>query len=110
MQHVKIGDIYENSKVVRVDKGSGLLLEVPSIPESTPAFVSVCSFWITYNVRNLYMKFECLQYQSSLTQSGQMIMIIEFIGDRYLILLKKRFKNLRKSTRKEIMSVFGFLG
>jgi rRNA biogenesis protein RRP5 len=39
--HVKIGDIYENSKVVRVDKGSGLLLEVPSIPESTPAFVSI---------------------------------------------------------------------
>ncbi|XP_050889159.1 rRNA biogenesis protein RRP5 [Lathyrus oleraceus] len=39
--HVKIGDIYENSKVVRVDKGPGLLLEVPSIPESTPAFVSI---------------------------------------------------------------------
>ncbi|XP_058758623.1 rRNA biogenesis protein RRP5-like [Vicia villosa] len=39
--HVNIGDIYENSKVVRVDKGSGLLLEVPSIPESTPAFVSI---------------------------------------------------------------------
>ncbi|XP_061360719.1 rRNA biogenesis protein RRP5 isoform X2 [Gastrolobium bilobum] len=39
--HVKIGDIYDNSKVVRVDRGSGLLLEVPSIPESTPAFVSI---------------------------------------------------------------------
>ncbi|CAL0321523.1 unnamed protein product [Lupinus luteus] len=39
--HVKIGDIYDDSKVVRVDKGSGLLLEVPSIPESTPAFVSI---------------------------------------------------------------------
>ncbi|CAJ1967373.1 unnamed protein product [Sphenostylis stenocarpa] len=39
--HVKIGDIYDNSKVARVDKGSGLLLEVPSIPESTPAFVSI---------------------------------------------------------------------
>lgn len=39
--HVKIGDIYDNSKVVRVDKGSGLLLEVPSIPEPTPAFVSI---------------------------------------------------------------------
>ncbi|KAK7268213.1 hypothetical protein RIF29_20906 [Crotalaria pallida] len=38
--HVKIGDIYDDSKVVRVDKGSGLLLEVPSIPESTPAFIS----------------------------------------------------------------------
>ncbi|KAK7345187.1 hypothetical protein VNO77_15745 [Canavalia gladiata] len=39
--HVKIGDIYDNSRVVRVDKGSGLLLEVPSIPEPTPAFVSI---------------------------------------------------------------------
>ncbi|KAK7354984.1 hypothetical protein VNO80_14229 [Phaseolus coccineus] len=39
--HVKIGDIYDDSKVVRVDKGSGLLLEVPSIPEPTPAFVSI---------------------------------------------------------------------
>ncbi|TKY53223.1 RRP5-like protein [Spatholobus suberectus] len=39
--HVKIGDIYDSSKVVRVDKGSGLLLEVPSIPEPTPAFVSI---------------------------------------------------------------------
>ncbi|KAK7278792.1 hypothetical protein RJT34_23828 [Clitoria ternatea] len=39
--HVKIGDIYEESKVVRVDTGSGLLLEVPSIPEPTPAFVSI---------------------------------------------------------------------
>ncbi|XP_020233818.1 rRNA biogenesis protein RRP5 [Cajanus cajan] len=39
--HVNIGDIYDKSKVVRVDKGSGLLLEVPSIPEPTPAFVSI---------------------------------------------------------------------
>ncbi|XP_057422928.1 rRNA biogenesis protein RRP5 [Lotus japonicus] len=39
--HVKIGEIYDDTKVVRVDKGSGLLLEVPSIPESTPAFVSI---------------------------------------------------------------------
>ncbi|KAL2326887.1 hypothetical protein Fmac_020314 [Flemingia macrophylla] len=39
--HVEIGDIYDKSKVVRVDKGSGLLLEVPSIPEPTPVFVSI---------------------------------------------------------------------
>ncbi|MED6145261.1 hypothetical protein PIB30_023503 [Stylosanthes scabra] len=39
--HVNIGDIYDDSKVVRVDRGSGLLLEVPSIPESAPAFVSI---------------------------------------------------------------------
>lgn len=44
MQHVKIGDIYEDSKVVRVDRGLGLLLEIPSVPVSTPAYVSVCIF------------------------------------------------------------------
>lgn len=49
VQHVKIGDIYDNSKVVRVDKGIGLLLQVPSIPGPTPAFVSVCSVWISFN-------------------------------------------------------------
>ncbi|XP_028788021.1 rRNA biogenesis protein RRP5-like, partial [Neltuma alba] len=38
---VKIGDIYDDAKVVRVDKGLGLLLEVPSIPESTPVYVSI---------------------------------------------------------------------
>lgn len=42
LQDVKIGDIYDDAKVVRVDKGLGLLLEVPSIPESSPAYVSVC--------------------------------------------------------------------
>ena len=48
-QHVKIGEIYDDTKVVRVDRGSGLLLEVPSIPESTPAFVSVCSVCTRFN-------------------------------------------------------------
>jgi len=49
VQHVKIGDIYDSSKVVRVDKGSGLLLEVPSIPEPTPAFVSVSRVCTSFN-------------------------------------------------------------
>lgn len=44
MQHVKIGDIWDDSKVVRVDRGLGLLLEIPSTQVSTPAYVSVCSF------------------------------------------------------------------
>lgn len=57
VQHVKIGDIYDNSKVVRVDRGLGLLLEVPSIPEPTPAFVSVRSVWTSFNVTKL------LQYE-----------------------------------------------
>ncbi|MED6173008.1 hypothetical protein PIB30_055342 [Stylosanthes scabra] len=39
LSHVNIGDKYDDSKVVRVDRGSGLLLEVPSIPESAPAFI-----------------------------------------------------------------------
>ena len=63
MQHVKIGDIYDDSKVVRVDRGSGLLLEVPSIPESTPAFVSVCSFWTSFNDADL------LQYETRIVKS-----------------------------------------
>ncbi|KAJ4893416.1 RNA binding [Raphanus sativus] len=37
--HVSSGDIFEEAKVVRVDK-SGLLLELPSEPISTPAYVS----------------------------------------------------------------------
>ncbi|XP_065857406.1 rRNA biogenesis protein RRP5-like [Euphorbia lathyris] len=39
--HVNIGDIYDSAKVVRVDKGMGLLLEIPSDPVSTPAYVSI---------------------------------------------------------------------
>ncbi|XP_041997837.1 rRNA biogenesis protein RRP5-like isoform X2 [Salvia splendens] len=38
---VKVGDIFEQCKVVRVDKGSGLLLEVPTEPFPTPAYVNV---------------------------------------------------------------------
>ncbi|KAL6540426.1 hypothetical protein OROMI_024309 [Orobanche minor] len=38
---VKVGDIFDQSKVVRVDKGSGLLLEIPTLPISTPAYVNV---------------------------------------------------------------------
>ncbi|GKV41870.1 hypothetical protein SLEP1_g49347 [Rubroshorea leprosula] len=39
--HVKVGDIYERSKVVRVDRGLGLLLDIPSSPMSTPAYVNI---------------------------------------------------------------------
>ncbi|CDY47904.1 BnaAnng09360D [Brassica napus] len=39
LKHVSSGDIFEEAKVVRVDK-SGLLLELPSKPVSTPAYVS----------------------------------------------------------------------
>ncbi|XWS56135.1 hypothetical protein CRYUN_Cryun09bG0060500 [Craigia yunnanensis] len=39
--HVNIGDIYDQSKVVRVDRGFGLLLDIPSKPVSTPAYVNV---------------------------------------------------------------------
>ena len=111
VQHVKIGDIYDNSKVVRVDRGLGLLLEVPSIPEPTPAFVSVCSVWTSFNDAELIQyeiwMFNCIL---SVTPPGKMKMIIEIIVDRYLILLKRRSKILRRSTRKEIVFEFGFLG
>lgn len=48
LQHVSSGGIFDEAKVVRIDK-SGLLLELPSKPTSTPAYVSVCPighpFW-----------------------------------------------------------------
>lgn len=38
---VKVGDIFDQSKVIRVDKGSGLLLETPTLPVPTPIYVNV---------------------------------------------------------------------
>ncbi|KAL7197319.1 hypothetical protein ACSBR2_019960 [Camellia fascicularis] len=38
---VKTGDIFDHSKVIRVDRGFGLLLEVLTSPIPTPAYVSV---------------------------------------------------------------------
>ncbi|OMO51868.1 hypothetical protein CCACVL1_29542 [Corchorus capsularis] len=38
--HVNIGEIYDQSKVIRVDRGLGLLLDIPSKPVSTPAYVN----------------------------------------------------------------------
>ncbi|XP_020258376.1 rRNA biogenesis protein RRP5 [Asparagus officinalis] len=39
--HVKTGDIYDNSRILRVDRGIGLLLEIPSSPKPTPAYVNI---------------------------------------------------------------------
>ncbi|CAO2824133.1 unnamed protein product [Amaranthus hypochondriacus] len=36
---VKTGEIYEHSKIIRVDKDWGLLLKIPSSPAPTPAYV-----------------------------------------------------------------------
>lgn len=55
--HVKVGDIYDDSKVVRVDKGFGLLLEIPSTPVSTPAYVSISDV-ADEEVRKLEKKFK----------------------------------------------------
>ncbi|XP_057982836.1 rRNA biogenesis protein RRP5 [Malania oleifera] len=38
---VKLGDICDHSKVVRVDGGLGLLLKIPTCPVSTPAYVTI---------------------------------------------------------------------
>ncbi|KAJ0982713.1 hypothetical protein J5N97_010968 [Dioscorea zingiberensis] len=38
---VKTGDIYDHSRVVRVDRGIGLLLEIPSSPTPSPAYVNM---------------------------------------------------------------------
>ncbi|KAL5545605.1 hypothetical protein UlMin_005292 [Ulmus minor] len=54
---VKIGDIYEDSKVVRVDRGLGVLLEVQSMPVSTPAYVSISDV-AEDEVRKLEKKFK----------------------------------------------------
>lgn len=42
MQNIKIGEIYDESRVVRVDKGIGLLVEIPSSPAPSPAYINVC--------------------------------------------------------------------
>ncbi|CAI9097447.1 OLC1v1033877C1 [Oldenlandia corymbosa var. corymbosa] len=38
---VQAGEIFDQSKIIRIDKDFGLLLEVPSSPAPTPAYVSV---------------------------------------------------------------------
>ncbi|KAG8646904.1 rRNA biogenesis protein RRP5 isoform X3 [Manihot esculenta] len=55
--HVKVGDIYDSAKIVRVDKGLGLLLEIPSTPLSTPAYVSISDV-AENEVRKLEKKFK----------------------------------------------------
>ncbi|PPD84400.1 hypothetical protein GOBAR_DD18640 [Gossypium barbadense] len=55
--HVNIGDIFDQSKVVRVDRGFGLLLEIPSKPVSTPAYVNVSDV-AEEEVRKLEKKFK----------------------------------------------------
>ncbi|KAJ4801242.1 hypothetical protein LUZ62_052488 [Rhynchospora pubera] len=39
--NVKVGDIYDESRVVRVDKGGGLLIEIPSSPTPSPAYINI---------------------------------------------------------------------
>ncbi|XP_050226780.1 rRNA biogenesis protein RRP5 [Mercurialis annua] len=55
--HVRVGDIYDNAKVVRVDKSIGLLLEIPSTPVSSPAYVAISDV-AENEVRNLEKKFK----------------------------------------------------
>ncbi|XP_047264724.1 rRNA biogenesis protein RRP5 [Capsicum annuum] len=38
---IKVGDIFDQSKVIRIDRGLGLLLEIPSSPVPTPTYVNV---------------------------------------------------------------------
>lgn len=55
--HVKVGDIYEKAKVIRIDRGQGLLLDIPSSPMSTPAYVSISDV-AEEDVRKLEKKFK----------------------------------------------------
>ncbi|KAJ6425727.1 hypothetical protein OIU84_026327, partial [Salix udensis] len=54
---VKVGDIHDNAKVIRVDRGMGLLLEIPSTPLPTPTFVNVSDV-AEDEVRKLENKFK----------------------------------------------------
>lgn len=51
-QLVKTGDIFDRAKIVRVDRGAGLLIEIPSVPVSTPSYVCVCSQLTGFAVDN----------------------------------------------------------
>lgn len=46
MQLIKVGDIFDQSKVIRIDRGLGLLLEIPSSPVPTPTYVNVRIFLV----------------------------------------------------------------
>ncbi|TQD85713.1 hypothetical protein C1H46_028765 [Malus baccata] len=55
---VKIGDICDASKVVWVDRGLGLLLEIPSTPVPTPAYYVYISDVAEEDARKLEKKFK----------------------------------------------------
>ncbi|XP_010557958.1 PREDICTED: rRNA biogenesis protein RRP5 isoform X2 [Tarenaya hassleriana] len=55
--HVASGGIFDQAKVVRIDRGSGLLLEIPSTPVSSPAYVSASDV-AEDEVKNLEKKFK----------------------------------------------------
>ncbi|WVZ62324.1 hypothetical protein U9M48_012085 [Paspalum notatum var. saurae] len=54
--NLKAGDIYDNSKVLRIDKKAGLFLEIPS-PTPSPGFVSIHDL-SDKDVKNLEKKFK----------------------------------------------------
>ncbi|XP_073045795.1 rRNA biogenesis protein RRP5 [Primulina eburnea] len=54
---VKIGDIFDHAKVIRVDKESGLLLETPTLPVPTPIYVNVTDV-ADKEVKNLEKSFK----------------------------------------------------
>ncbi|MQM05855.1 hypothetical protein Taro_038668, partial [Colocasia esculenta] len=55
-KYVKTGDIYDGAKIVRVDKGIGLLLEIPSTPASSPVYVNM--FDIDDEIQKLEKRFK----------------------------------------------------
>ncbi|KAJ6846908.1 rRNA biogenesis protein RRP5 [Iris pallida] len=54
--YVKTGEIYDNSRILRVDRGIGLLLEIPSSPMPSAAYVSI--FDVADEVLKLEKKFK----------------------------------------------------
>ncbi|WOL03965.1 rRNA biogenesis protein RRP5 [Canna indica] len=58
--YIKTGEIYDNSRILRIDRELGLLLEIPSSPAPSPAYVSI--FDVSDEVLKLEKKFKEGEY------------------------------------------------
>lgn len=83
MQLIKIGEIYEHSKIIRVDKDWGLLLEIPSPQAPTPAYVTVCiSFTLVFWMLSVF----------SVEAKSESFLQISDVADEDGIKLEKKFR------------------
>lgn len=100
MQNLKAGDIYDNSKVLRIDKKAGLFLEIPS-PTPIPGFISVCEtamiFWVLH----------CWLF----ARTPRLILIFWFwyLILRYMTCQTRMWRTWRRSLRKAVAYVSVYL-